>query len=408
MLWANFLHIYQPPIQSRVMTERITKECYSRISEILNENPEAKITLNINASLSEQLHDFGYDKLLESYNELAKRGQIEFTSSGAYHPILPLIPKNEMKRQIVQNKIKNEKLIGNAYKPTGIWPPEMCYTKEVAEVCAELGYKWLILDEIAATVPVYPLARIFRIKGMNKGLDKMDNNIDNKDLNKELQKEEIHKGLEFKVFFRARTPSNEISFADLNRVSDFICVLNRYPDFSTLITATDGEVYGHHKKNLDTLWSKLLSEKRFQTITISEIEKNYGYTSEIEPLACSWATTEEDLGRANPFPQWLNKYNIIHKKQWILTELVIDLVNEYEGRCLPHEEGSNARQILDKALFSCQYYWANRGSLWLPDFVIKGVDLFLQSVNMTTVPQGRPEVRLIYNLANDIKRMVST
>ncbi len=378
MRWANFLHIYQPPVQSRAMTERIAKECYVRIAEVLKENPEAKITLNMNASLTEQLHEYGYDKLLESYNDLAKRGQIEFTGSGAYHPILPLIPKREMIRQLVQNRKKNKELIGDGYKPEGVWPPEMCYTKEVAEVCESLGYKWLIMDEIGSTVPVYPLARTFRIKGT--------------DVN---------------VYFRARNPSNALSFAELRGVSDMACVINPYPDFSALITATDGEVYGHHKKGLDETYSKLLKENKFETITISEIPKHYPYSSELEPIACSWATSEEDLGRAIPFPQWLHKYNPIHSKQWILTELAIGLVSEYEGECAPSDDGSDARRLLDKALFSCQYYWANRGTLWLPEFVIKGVDLFLQAVGKTSAPPGSAEVRLIYNVANDIKRMVS-
>ncbi|MFX1260039.1 MAG: hypothetical protein ACFFAN_19490 [Promethearchaeota archaeon] len=66
--------------------------------ESVRDHPGAKITLNINGTLTEQLHDFGYDDLIELITTLASRGQIEFTGSGKFHPLLPLIPEPEIKR----------------------------------------------------------------------------------------------------------------------------------------------------------------------------------------------------------------------------------------------------------------------------------------------------------------------
>jgi len=58
MYWANFLHIYQPPTQTEGIVRKITEECYRTLVRVLEEAPHAKITLNINAVLTEQLERY--------------------------------------------------------------------------------------------------------------------------------------------------------------------------------------------------------------------------------------------------------------------------------------------------------------------------------------------------------------
>ena len=55
MLWSNFLHIYQPPTQTEDIIRKVTEESYRKIVSVLNTNPNGKITLNINAVLTEFL-----------------------------------------------------------------------------------------------------------------------------------------------------------------------------------------------------------------------------------------------------------------------------------------------------------------------------------------------------------------
>ena len=66
VVFFSFLfHIYQPPVQIAPVVKQIVNESYRPIVEALKSHPEAKITLNINGTLTEQLHDFGYDDLIE-------------------------------------------------------------------------------------------------------------------------------------------------------------------------------------------------------------------------------------------------------------------------------------------------------------------------------------------------------
>ncbi|MGV9171813.1 MAG: hypothetical protein ACOC35_04475, partial [Promethearchaeia archaeon] len=113
MLYFSFLfHIYQPPTQIASVIRQISKESYLPILKALKNNSNAKITLNINGTLTEQLHDFGFDDIIEGITTLASRGQIEFTGSAKFHPLLPLIPKPEIKRQIKLNNETNRHFFG--------------------------------------------------------------------------------------------------------------------------------------------------------------------------------------------------------------------------------------------------------------------------------------------------------
>src|SRR4030042_42265 len=134
MYWANFIHIYQPPTQTERRPRRVTDECYRKLVGILLRHPQARVTLNINACLTEQLDRYGLHDVIDGLRILAERGQIEFTGSAMYHPILPLIPAAEMRRQIELNMEVNRRYFGAAYAPGGFFPPEMGYSFQVAQV----------------------------------------------------------------------------------------------------------------------------------------------------------------------------------------------------------------------------------------------------------------------------------
>jgi len=140
MYWVNFLHIYQPPTQTEEIVRKVTEECYEKLISVLEDGPQGKITLNISAVLTEQLDRYGYSDVIERLGKLAEKGQIEFTGSAMYHPILPLIPEGEVVRQIEMNTKINKRYFGEIYNPKGFSPPEMCYSFDVAKIVAKLGF----------------------------------------------------------------------------------------------------------------------------------------------------------------------------------------------------------------------------------------------------------------------------
>ena len=154
--FAFLLHIYQPPVQIAPVIKQIVRESYRPLLNALREHPNAKISLNINATLTEQLDDYGFTDIIEGISTLASRGQIDFTGSGKFHPLLPLIPEPEIKRQIELNTKTNRKYFGNVYNPKGFFPPEMAISEEIFPVIKKTGFKWVIASGIANSLPEFP------------------------------------------------------------------------------------------------------------------------------------------------------------------------------------------------------------------------------------------------------------
>ena len=69
----------------------------------------------------------------------------------------------------------------------------------------------------------------------------------------------------------------------------------------------------------------------------------------------SWSTEIKDLKEKIPYPLWQHPENKLHQYQWQLTNLFIGLINQVKD----NSNYKEARELLDKALASDQYWWAS-------------------------------------------------
>jgi alpha-amylase/alpha-mannosidase (GH57 family) len=367
-LWANLLHIYQPPGQKKEITQKVAAESYWRIIDILKQHPKAKINLNINASLTEQLPSAGLSKMIEEVSALARRGQIEFTGSAKYHVILALLPESEIIRQIELNNQTNKKFFGKLWQPTGFFIPELCYSSRVAKVVKKMGFKWIVLDEIA---------------------------YDGKFNKVKFDKLYTIKNIGLPVFFRNTKISNLFFTAEAKTPADFFRILKkdgRSEKF--LLTALDGENLGHHQKEMDKLYAELLDTKKFETITFSDLLKIYKTTEEIEPISSSWSSREEDIKRKVFYPLWKNPKNEIHRLQWQLTGLAIKLINQSSA----DPNFKKARALFDRALHSDQYWWASANPWWSVEIIVNGAAMLAGAAESlkNISPSSRRKVENLY------------
>lgn len=326
--WVNFLHIYQPPVQSAYWVKRIANECYLPVLKLLSEKPEVHITMNISGVLLEHFEKLEINEIFELLDRIKANQNVEFTGSAAYHPILPMLPIEECIRQIALNERMLEK-IGGIKKPAGFFLPEMCFSQAVAEILEKMGYEWVILDEIA-------------LPGKISG---------------------VLSGSKLNVAFRNRAVSNALNTYALH-LED---LLKSFRRMDVWVSATDGEIYGHHKKKFWQIFNELRGSG-VETRTVSEFFEEAGSNEIVSPRDSSWASTEDDLKQGIPYPRWYNKNNELHMLQWTITSWAFNLIRKRESQ--------KARAILDKAVFSCQYYWANPGILWYPGMVLKGLKLW--------------------------------
>jgi predicted glycosyl hydrolase (DUF1957 family) len=336
MYWANFLHIYQPPTQTEEIVRKVTAECYKKLVLVLEKSPRGKITLNISAVLTQHLDHYGYRDVIEGLGRLAEKGQVEFTGSAMYHPILPLIPESEVERQVELNTKVNKRYFGEIYNPQGFFPPEMAYSFGIARIAAKFGFSWIIVDEVSfqgkvgfATDDV-----IYQVDGLNN----------------------------FRVFFKERPFSAGLTYGKYPNASLFIKALeDKLGRHCYLLTGTDGEIYGHHRLGQEKLLEEVFAQGKPETCTISELPQLFPRLEKASPLPSSWSTWEDEMARGIPYPQWLYPDHELHRLQWRLTNLAIGLIHQVSDES---EGFLAARRLLDEGLHSCQYWWASCRPWW--------------------------------------------
>ncbi len=367
MFWANLLHIYQPPTQTEKMLSQITSESYNQIIKALKINPRAKLTMNINASLSELFVEYKYHKLIDDIKFLLKNGQLELTDSAAYHPFLPLIPKNEIIRQIQLNNIINKKIFGKYYNPKGFFSPELAVSKEIIHIVEDLGYEWMIFDELAFDPekgsPQYD--RIYRINNTN-----------------------------MIGFFRDREISFKILSAQLESGDIFLSEIEKtYNDEKYLSTAMDGETFGHHRLGLELLLFDIFKSDKIVTEQYQNIPKYFMKEDRVNVKDSTWALLPIELLRNQPYKRWYNDENEINVKQWDFTYFAIKEINnspykvedpkitrKKEILSKEQKQWLKARYNLDKAIHSDQYWWASARPWWSIDMIDRGASEIKNSI----------------------------
>jgi alpha-amylase/alpha-mannosidase (GH57 family) len=358
MKWANFLHIYQPADQQSDILEAIVAQCYRPLITHIANSKDIKITLNLTGALIELFDKHGYRDLIELLKQSGEEGKIEFTSSAKYHGFLPLLTAQDIKRQIVANDETMTRFLGKkAYKPKGFFPPEMGYDKSIIPVIEEMGFEWIILDEISGYGEPGKIDynKIYKIK-------------DSK----------------LKVFFRERRLSNLIMSAVVRSKETLLEAMkddmksDRY-----IVTAMDGETFGHHRPGLEKMLFDILDTKDFNLITISDLlntskkEKREEVTISLVPS--TWASSKQDIEKGIQFLSWKDPENIIHTWQWELFHLVRDQVENLDKKNPIYE---SVRNKMDIATASDHFWWASAKPWWSLEMIEDGEYRLLETLRM--------------------------
>ncbi|MCU0678996.1 MAG: hypothetical protein MUC28_00925 [Planctomycetes bacterium] len=376
LTWVNFLHFYQPATVDNETVVEATEKSYRRIIGALKRHPRIRFTANIAGCLLDKWHKLGYDNLIKDIHHLARRGQIELTGSAANHSLLPFLPADEIKRQVVTQNGILKKYFGRALKLSGFFMPEAAYDRRVARLIKSLGFAWTILDEISA------FGRI----------DGLDQHIKYKDR---------YSGLT--LVFRSRAISHLYVPQEIRRL-----LSEGRKDIA--ITASDAELYGLRHNDVSANFEKMLKQKNLATKTFSQYIAQTGKTVIIRPIASSWESTAAELKRGVPYHLWRDPKNKIHARLWELADLALRTVNRYpQDKNFPW-----ARVHLDKGLSSCTFWWASGQDLcqifgpvcWNPDEIERGLNELIRSVRALDDATTRETKMKAEKLYISVKRMI--
>lgn len=359
--WANFLHFYQPAEQQQDILEAVITSSYRPIFERLKNDSRARLTMNITGALLELFDRYHHTDLIDDLREAGRAGRVEFTGSAKYHALLPFLDNDEIIRQITINNETNGFYLGDAFRPQGFFPPEMAVREELAPILEELGFSWVILDEIASGQDVGTLdyTKLYRVKGHH-----------------------------LLIYFRERRPSNVIMSAVARTLETLTSALrhdlkqNRY-----MITAMDGETFGHHRPGLEKLLFSIFDSPAFNLVTISEITKSFSNVIEVAPVQSTWASSKEDIEKKIQFLSWSDPTNNIHGWQWELLHLVLGEVKKLDHTQPQYPE---VRKKMDLALASDHFWWASAKPWWSLEMIEDGAFRLLDTLR--SMPDIQKEI----------------
>ncbi len=385
-VWTPLWHIYQPPNQSEYWLKKVAEESYQKIIDIYKKFPNSKLILNINGSLTQLLLKHKLDNIINGFKELAENGQLEFVSTLCYHAIAPLIPEKEMIRQIKLNDEINKKAFGSSYNPTGVWLPEMAYSRSVIKPIAELGYSWISLPGVVSNDSWTNNSHTFVEQGKYK----------------------------LKVLFRDDRVSLDIAFGNLN---DNFPELLRRQKGTYLFTTMDGETIGHHIPKLaaalDNWLSQIQNSEDLTTMSSKELFENFPEKGKSLAFPGSWSTTFEDIQSGNFYPLWLEQhqepFKSAHRLAWDHLYNLLAASNIIDNDIVAQnpEKYSQAREVIDKALFSCAYWWFTReaGHRASPRF-LAGLDMQAKAMRKLLELQNSPELHTIAETNEKLREKV--
>jgi alpha-amylase/alpha-mannosidase (GH57 family) len=154
------LHMHQPPGNLRLLIESNEWEamqiarCYERAARYaLQFRDVARLHVGFSGILLEQMRDpeiieryrrfVDFPAVLATYREAEN---IEPIGMGYYHPIFPLIPREDWDDHLTAGRQIIAEVFGR--EPRGFWPPEMAFDMEMVPAVARAGYEYIVVDGV--------------------------------------------------------------------------------------------------------------------------------------------------------------------------------------------------------------------------------------------------------------------
>lgn len=131
--------------------EKVARKCYLPTNKIMLDliskyDGKFKISYSLTGVFLEQCCNY-MPQVLDTFEELAKTGCVDFLSETYYHSLVSLFRnKNEFKEQIGQHRKLLKELFN--YSPIVFRNTEALFSNEIAKFIEELGYKGIITEGI--------------------------------------------------------------------------------------------------------------------------------------------------------------------------------------------------------------------------------------------------------------------
>ena len=127
--------------------KKVAKKSYlptnARLLQLLNDNPQFKLSLSITGTVLEQLERWS-PEALRSFQELCATGRVEIVAETYHHSLAFFYSRAEFEMQVEMHKRKVQELFGQT--PQVFRNTELCYNNDVAYWADKAGYKGILAE----------------------------------------------------------------------------------------------------------------------------------------------------------------------------------------------------------------------------------------------------------------------
>ena len=272
-------------LNNKKIIEKVANKCYlptnKLLLELIKKNPKFKISYSLSGIFLEQLEEY-YPKVLHSFQELVKTGQVEILGETYYHSLSFLYSKPEFDKQVKMHREKVKSLFG--VNPKVFRNTELIYNNEVAAEAEKMGYVGILAEGADHVLGWRSPNFLYKPHGTKK----------------------------IKLLLKNYRLSDDIAFRFSSRAwSEYPLTA---PKFAQWVSAVNGngeiinlfmdyETFGEHQwedtgifEFMKHLPSEILRHPDNSFVTPSEAVKKFNTVAELDvPRFMSWADTERDL-----------------------------------------------------------------------------------------------------------------
>ena len=134
-------------LNNRRILEKVARKSYlpanRTILELIKKHPKFKVSYSLSGVLLEQLEKFS-PETLQSFQDLAKTGNVEFLSETYYHSLSFLYSPEEFRTQVKLHRKKIKELFGQ--EPKVFRNTELIYNNSLAVEIEKMGYKGILAE----------------------------------------------------------------------------------------------------------------------------------------------------------------------------------------------------------------------------------------------------------------------
>jgi len=142
------VHNYYDDYQNQYLLNRIADRCYIPMNNLLldlikKHGKKFSVSLSISGVALDQFEWYA-PHVIESFQALAKTGQVEFIAETYYHSLASLSDSDEFEKQVKKHSERIQKLFGK--KPTTFRNTELIYSDEIGARVAEMGFNTILTE----------------------------------------------------------------------------------------------------------------------------------------------------------------------------------------------------------------------------------------------------------------------